>query len=125
VRAALDIGRLVRAVDYIHAQRVREGLRREVSELYAPYDAVLMPAMGIDRAPASSRGRRRRRQCDVGARGKVHLHVEPHRGACGDGAMCLLALRTAAGHAGRVSSGRDDLACAWGLRRGVLVDSAL
>jgi Asp-tRNA(Asn)/Glu-tRNA(Gln) amidotransferase A subunit family amidase len=56
VRAALDIGRLIRAADYIHAQRVREGLRREVAERYAPYDAVLMPAMGIDPRPGVFEG---------------------------------------------------------------------
>jgi aspartyl-tRNA(Asn)/glutamyl-tRNA(Gln) amidotransferase subunit A len=51
VRAALDVGRLIRATEYIHAQRVREGLRREVAEVYADYDAVLMPSMGIDPRP--------------------------------------------------------------------------
>jgi aspartyl-tRNA(Asn)/glutamyl-tRNA(Gln) amidotransferase subunit A len=51
VRAALDLGRLIRATDYIHAQRVREGLRRENSARYAAYDAVLMPTMGLDPRP--------------------------------------------------------------------------
>jgi len=51
VRAALDVGRLIRATEYIHAQRVREGLRRMVAELYADYDALLLPSMGIDPRP--------------------------------------------------------------------------
>ncbi len=47
VRAALDVGRLVRATEYIHAQRVREGLRREVQSIFDGCDALIMPSMGV------------------------------------------------------------------------------
>jgi aspartyl-tRNA(Asn)/glutamyl-tRNA(Gln) amidotransferase subunit A len=51
VRALLDVGRLVRAVEYLHAQRVREGIRRMVTGLFERYDALVMPCMGIAPRP--------------------------------------------------------------------------
>jgi len=103
---------------------VREGLRREVSELYAPYDAVLMPAMGIDRAPASSRGA-------VGA-GSVMWELEAKFTCMWNltGAPVVTVHVPSRPQDGRWPCrscqlrGATTWPCAWGLRRGVLVDSA-
>lgn len=51
VRGLLDLGRVVRAVEYIHAQRVREGIRRLVKDLFERYDALVMPCMGVAPRP--------------------------------------------------------------------------
>jgi aspartyl-tRNA(Asn)/glutamyl-tRNA(Gln) amidotransferase subunit A len=51
VRGLLDLGRLVRAADYIQALRAREGIRRAVAGLFERYDALIMPCMGISPRP--------------------------------------------------------------------------
>jgi aspartyl-tRNA(Asn)/glutamyl-tRNA(Gln) amidotransferase subunit A len=51
VRALLDLGRLIRAAEYVHAQRMRESIRREIARLFQKYDAILMPSMGIAPRP--------------------------------------------------------------------------
>jgi aspartyl-tRNA(Asn)/glutamyl-tRNA(Gln) amidotransferase subunit A len=53
VRAILDLGRLVRAVEYLQAQRVREGIRRMVNGLFEHFSALVMPSMGIDPRPGA------------------------------------------------------------------------
>ncbi|MEX0699694.1 MAG: amidase [Acidimicrobiia bacterium] len=51
VRGMIDIGRLVRAVDYLNALRIRETIVRWVDELLGKYQFIVMPAMGIDPRP--------------------------------------------------------------------------
>jgi aspartyl-tRNA(Asn)/glutamyl-tRNA(Gln) amidotransferase subunit A len=51
VRALLDAGRLIRATEYLHAQRVREAVRREIDRLFNEVDAIVMPCMGIAPRP--------------------------------------------------------------------------
>jgi aspartyl-tRNA(Asn)/glutamyl-tRNA(Gln) amidotransferase subunit A len=51
VRGLLDLGRLVRAAEYVQAQRVREGIRRLVAARFERYDALVMPCMGITPRP--------------------------------------------------------------------------
>lgn len=51
VRALLDVGRAIRATEYLHAQRIREGIRREMLQLFEPHDALFMPTMGIAPRP--------------------------------------------------------------------------
>jgi aspartyl-tRNA(Asn)/glutamyl-tRNA(Gln) amidotransferase subunit A len=51
VRALLDLGRLVRAAEYVHAQRMRESIRREIGRMFHGYDAILLPSMGIAPRP--------------------------------------------------------------------------
>jgi aspartyl-tRNA(Asn)/glutamyl-tRNA(Gln) amidotransferase subunit A len=51
VRALLEAGRLIRATEYLHAQRVREAIRREVDRLFDEVDAIVMPSMGIAPRP--------------------------------------------------------------------------
>jgi aspartyl-tRNA(Asn)/glutamyl-tRNA(Gln) amidotransferase subunit A len=51
VRALLDLGRLIRAAEYVHAQRMRESIRRETKRIFQTCDAILMPSMGIAPRP--------------------------------------------------------------------------
>lgn len=51
VRSMIDVGRLVRAVDYLNALRIRESLKRQVERLFENFDFLMMPAMGIDPRP--------------------------------------------------------------------------
>jgi aspartyl-tRNA(Asn)/glutamyl-tRNA(Gln) amidotransferase subunit A len=47
VRARLEIGRSIRAVDYLKAQHAREALRRAVGAALQSCDALLLPALPI------------------------------------------------------------------------------
>ncbi|HEU0196828.1 MAG TPA: amidase [Nevskiaceae bacterium] len=58
VRAQLEAGMLIPAVDYLHAQRVRTLLQREVRELYRQIDVIVAPSVPAAAVPVETRSLR-------------------------------------------------------------------
>lgn len=51
VRSLIEAGRLIRASEYLHAQRMRRHFATEVALLSTEFDALLMPTMGLAPSP--------------------------------------------------------------------------
>ena len=101
--ALLRFGRGITIEQYMRASHARHDLWTDVQRFLARFDLLITPTVAVP----PFRGRTARRQGDRGPRGRparlapVHLSVQPHRAAGGDGPRRLHRVGTARGASDR------------------------